>query len=130
MGEDDPRFRLAFDSLPRWEAIAGLGFAHGNRAAEPLGDFPTGKVVFADLEEARKAAKYYDEAVAMMPDDFHDKPGLMWIALYYHLRAGGLRVAAIRDRVAAAERVEAILEPYCEFERILSSLPWLGTDPD
>ncbi|GAA5954373.1 hypothetical protein JCM8115_004566 [Rhodotorula mucilaginosa] len=112
VGEDDPRFRLAFDSLPRWEAIAGLGFAHGNRAAEPLGDFPTGKVVFADLEEARKAAKYYDEAVAMMPDDFHDKPGLMWIALYYHLRAGGLRVAAIRDRVAAAERVEAILEPY------------------
>ena len=112
--EGDRRFRFAFHNLPRWEAIAGLGFVHGNRASEPLGDFPQGKLAFADLGEARKAAKYYDEVASMMMDDYHDKPTMMWIALYYHFRAGGLRVAAIRDRVAAVERVEAILEPYCE----------------
>lgn len=39
---------------------------------------------------------------------------MVWFALYAHLRAGGLRVAVNRDRVAAAERVDAIVEPYCE----------------
>ncbi|GAA5979714.1 hypothetical protein JCM10908_003017 [Rhodotorula pacifica] len=109
---DDPTFRLSFDDLPRWEATAAIGLVHNKRATEPFEDMPRGKVVFADVEEARKAAKYYDSAASMMPDDFHDKSTMMWIALYNHLRAGGLRVAAIRDRVAAAERVDAILEPY------------------
>ncbi|GAA5881167.1 hypothetical protein JCM3774_003994 [Rhodotorula dairenensis] len=111
-GRDDFRFRLAFDNLPHWEAIAAFGLVHSQRAMKPLGDFPRGKVVFADLDEARKSAKFYDEAAALMPDDYHGKGLMLWCALYAHLRAGGLRVAAIRDRFAAAERVDAIVEPY------------------
>ncbi|GAA5867480.1 hypothetical protein JCM3774_002917 [Rhodotorula dairenensis] len=108
------RLRLPFDRLPRWESIAAFGFAHNFRAMEPLKHVVPGAVVFANLEQAREAAKFYDKAATLMPDDFHKKGMTMWSALHAHLRAGDLCTGSVLDRFAAAERVDTILEPHCK----------------
>lgn len=35
--------------------------------------------------------------------------------MYGHLRAGGLTIAELHERVAEAERLDEIVSPYCEF---------------
>ncbi|BGP53472.1 hypothetical protein JCM8202_001116 [Rhodotorula sphaerocarpa] len=47
-----------------------------------------------------------------MPDDFPDKRVILFFALYGHLRAGGLRVAAIRARFAQIEHIDSLVAPY------------------
>ncbi|GAA5979711.1 hypothetical protein JCM10908_003016 [Rhodotorula pacifica] len=108
----DPRFRLAFDNLPRWEAHAGLGYVNYVRVCDSLRDFPEGEVVFADHDAATECAKQYQAAADLMADDFVDKRIMLYDALYGYLRAGGLTVREVRERVAEAEHVDAIVTPY------------------
>ncbi|POY76062.1 hypothetical protein BMF94_0785 [Rhodotorula taiwanensis] len=109
---NDIAWRLGYEALPQWEANAALGLIGNIRVAESLGDTKVAGVVkFADIEAAKRAAKYYDLAASLMPDDFHDKRMIMYCALYAHLRAGGLRVSAIRSRIAAIQHCDSKVSP-------------------
>lgn len=106
-------YRGAYDYMPRWEATATLGLISNNRAIAPIQDAPAGKVLFADVEQAKQSAKHYDATAELMPDDFPDKRVILFFALCGHLRAGGLRVAAIRARFAQIEHIDSLVAPYC-----------------
>lgn len=114
---NDIAWRLGYEALPQWEANAALGLIGNIRVAKSLGDTKVAGVVkFADIEAAKRAAKYYDLAASLMPDDFHDKRMIMYCALYAHLRAGGLRVSAIRSRIAAIQHCDSKVSPCCEHD--------------
>jgi hypothetical protein len=114
LDQEDARFRIAFDHLPRWEALGALGYVNYVRLCDSLRGFPEGEVVFGDREAAKKMAEYYDAAQQLMPDDFYLKRIFAYCALYGHLRAGGLTIAELHERVAEAERLDEIVSPYCE----------------
>ncbi|GAA5973377.1 hypothetical protein JCM11641_003100 [Rhodosporidiobolus odoratus] len=114
--------RTSFYVKPRWEAYYALGWVHAQRAREPMQnyDIPSGQARMADLEEAKKAAEYYDKATKLMPIDFHRKREMMWHRLEMHLRAGGQDVRRLYLLAHQAEEVnrklDAIFNPLNDFD--------------
>ncbi|GAA5916216.1 hypothetical protein JCM6882_001111 [Rhodosporidiobolus microsporus] len=107
---DESHERVAYCLMPQWEAFSCLAYVHiakARRVFTPSLD----KVVFFDLDEAKKAAFEYSRTTAAMPDDWHDKANLMWYGIEAELRAGGRTVQEILDLVNAAFRVEEGLTP-------------------
>ncbi|KWU44632.1 hypothetical protein RHOSPDRAFT_33712 [Rhodotorula sp. JG-1b] len=73
LDQHDARFRIAFDHLPRWEALGALGYVNYARLLDSFRGFSEGDVIFGDCEAAKKMAEYYDAARALMPNDFYLK---------------------------------------------------------
>lgn len=73
LDQHDARFRIAFDHLPRWEALGALGYVNYARLLDSFRGFSEGDVIFGDREAAKKMAEYYDAARALMPNDFYLK---------------------------------------------------------
>ncbi|GAA6056028.1 TPR_REGION domain-containing protein [Rhodotorula toruloides] len=107
--------RVAYSAYPNWEAYSALGYVYGQRAGVPLKDIKPRKYAFADLAHAKKAAEFYDKATAIMEaeaPDWHHRRFMLWHALYWHLRAGGLSVREMRSRYNTAKQVSEEAERF------------------
>ncbi|BGO89147.1 hypothetical protein NBRC10512_003529 [Rhodotorula toruloides] len=112
---DGTIMRVAYSAYPNWEAYSALGYVYGQRAGVPLKDIKPRKYAFADLVNAKKAAEFYDKATAIMEveaPDWHHRRFMLWHALYWHLRAGGLSVREMRQRYNTAKQVSEEAERF------------------
>ncbi|GAA6060308.1 hypothetical protein JCM10212_002949 [Sporobolomyces blumeae] len=95
--------RFAYFVLPTARAYLGLGSVASFRASEPLQGLGGGKVALADLDQAKIAARYFDMAAKLLPDDYHLKAAVLFMALEQHLRAGGKTIEQVFELAAQAE---------------------------
>lgn len=93
-------------AYPVWEAYLARGYVWGIRAGVPLLEVQPRKYAFADLTAAKNAAEAYDKAAAILEDeapDFTRYCFVLWYAIHWRLRAGGLSVRELRSRVNKAK---------------------------
>ena len=64
--------------MPVARAYVALGFTTGRRAAVPYNQVLPGKTATYDLNLARRAARYYDLALKLLPDDYYRKATFAW----------------------------------------------------
>lgn len=108
-----------------------LGYVEGIGAGRPLLDIKPRKYRFADLDAAKKAAEAYDKAAAILADeapDFHRRCFVLWYAIHWRLRAGGLSVRELRSRINAAKEATAETKRFGEF--LSRSRTPRDTEPD
>lgn len=67
--------------MPVARAYIALAFTSGRRAAVPYEQVLPGKTATYDLDLAKKAARYYDLALKLLPDDYYRKATVMWKAI-------------------------------------------------
>ena len=73
--------QITLQVLPLAQAYAALGSVAARRARIPLEVIPSGKVAIADLDLAKRSARYYTLAATLLPDDHYRKPAHLWRAL-------------------------------------------------
>ncbi|GAA5984336.1 hypothetical protein JCM5350_001020 [Sporobolomyces pararoseus] len=89
--------RLGYYVLPLAQAYAALGFVAASRARIPLEVIPRGKVAIADLDLAKRSARYYTLAATLLPDDHYRKAAHLWRDLDQHIVAGGKTTRELLD---------------------------------
>jgi len=69
--------------MPTAHAHAALGYAASRRAQAPLNplELKVGTAALADLANAKKAARCYDLAYRLFPNDYYGKPSIGFKAL-------------------------------------------------
>ncbi|CDR36547.1 RHTO0S02e03598g1_1 [Rhodotorula toruloides] len=103
---DGSTMRVCYSAYPVWEAYLARGYVWGIRAGVPLLEVQPRKYAFADLTAAKNAAEAYDKAAAILEDeapDFTRYCFVLWYAIHWRLRAGGLSVRKLRSRVNKAK---------------------------
>ncbi|GAA5870638.1 hypothetical protein JCM16303_001541 [Sporobolomyces ruberrimus] len=107
-------YRLDYYVLPTARAYLALGLAASQRAGAPVTEskIPSGKAALAKIEDAEKAAFYYDLAAEYLPDDDYRKPQTLFMALQQHLRAGGKKASEIFKVAEEAERLRKELSRF------------------
>ncbi|GAA5883651.1 hypothetical protein JCM16303_004746 [Sporobolomyces ruberrimus] len=97
--------RLLNYIVPLSKAYAALAYVAAVQGCEPVrpGTIPSGEVRPANLEKVQEAARYYDLAFDLLPDDYYVKPAFGFMALEQHLRAGGLTARELFERYEDVE---------------------------
>ncbi|GAA5826304.1 hypothetical protein JCM5353_003785 [Sporobolomyces roseus] len=108
--------RLGYQVLPTARAYLSLAFASAQRAGKPLieNTIPAGKAAVTDLPNARKAARYYDLVVKLLPEDDPRRSAVIYMALQQHLRAGGQKISDVIKRADEAEKSRIELSRFFE----------------
>ncbi|GAA5971575.1 hypothetical protein JCM3765_007349 [Sporobolomyces pararoseus] len=97
--------RLGYYVIATARANIALGYCSAQRAQVPfeLLNLATKTVVVAETDHAKKAARYYDLAYQLLPNDYYGKPRVGFQALEQHLLAGG---KTVREVLKLAEEIE------------------------
>ncbi|GAA5829187.1 hypothetical protein JCM11251_004154 [Rhodosporidiobolus azoricus] len=101
--------RVGYNVMPHWEAYSALAFVYSDAARRPLLNVQPGVVTFADVENAKKAAAYYDMCCSFMPEDYHARPEMQWNGIMWHMRAGGLTVRELSKRIEETKRIDKLM---------------------
>ncbi|GAA5895072.1 uncharacterized protein JCM6883_002311 [Sporobolomyces salmoneus] len=110
--------RLGFYVMPTVRANLALGYCSAQRARAPPVSLnaKADSVGTADLVDARKAARYYDLAYQLLPDDHYRKPDIV-VTLARHLLAGGKTIRQFLERAKEISDVlQELLPIFSELE--------------
>ncbi|BGO97171.1 Proteophosphoglycan ppg4 [Rhodotorula toruloides ATCC 204091] len=116
---DGTVMRVAYSAFPVWEAYSALAYVWSERANPRLHDPPPGTLVFTDPDASKRAAEFYDKCASIMAaeaPDWHQRRFVLWLALYWRLRAGGMTVRELRARVNTAREVSLEAERFFPLE--------------
>ncbi|GAA5908875.1 uncharacterized protein JCM6883_004198 [Sporobolomyces salmoneus] len=112
--------RLGYYVMPTVRANEALGYCSAQRARaslEPV-NLLSDSVAVADRADAEKAARHYDLAYKLLPNDYYRKPLIGFQALEQHLLAGGKTVKQILDQTnEVCGILQALVPMFTELEQ-------------
>ncbi|SCV71899.1 BQ2448_4593 [Microbotryum intermedium] len=109
--QQDPREFYAFQSMPIASAGAMVGYVLAEKARMIENRKHVGPYWFYHKEMSLAAAKMYAQAAKTLPLDCPERPGFLYCALIYDLRAGvSMTLSELFDRTSKAEKAFSYTE--------------------
>ncbi|SGY23610.1 BQ5605_C019g08956 [Microbotryum silenes-dioicae] len=109
--QQDPREFYGYQSMPIASAGAMVGYVLAEKARMRENRRHVGPYWFYHKEMSLAAAKMYAQAAKTLPLDCPERPGFLYCALIYDLRAGvSMTLAELFDRASTAERAYSYTE--------------------
>ncbi|GAA5984367.1 hypothetical protein JCM5350_001032 [Sporobolomyces pararoseus] len=113
--------RLGYYVIATVRANIALGYCSASRARVPLetSNLILMNATVVNVEHTKKAARYYDLAYQLLPNDYYVKPQVGYQALEQHLLAGG---KTVKELLSFAEEIEdirqALLPIFAELDQV------------